>query len=196
LLESGAPADAIDHLRRSLGYGEAIANDAFAVTPLLNLIEAHKRLGEIDAAQACADRALELSVALDYPTMIARARGMRAELALLRHDAAGAREELIGTFELLFGTQEPETVLLAMQVAARYFSALGRHREAAMLLGLWRRRHQRLQNEFPDERKQSEADIALARGALGAEAFDEYFAIGRTLGLDDVLDLLREVDAP
>jgi predicted ATPase/transcriptional regulator with XRE-family HTH domain len=193
-LESGEPADAVRVLSRALDRSQAASNDAFSVVPLLNLSEASKRLGEIGEAERYSARALDLAIALDYPTMIARSRALRAELALLRDDARSARDELIGTFELLFGTQEPETVLIALQIAARYFNAAGRHREAAMLLGLWRRRHQRLQNEFPDERRQSETDLASARESLGTQAFEEYREIGRTLVLDDVLELLREVE--
>jgi hypothetical protein len=84
-------------------------------------------------------------------------------------------------------------LLGAVQAAALYFTAVERHREAAMLHGLWEIRHQR-HSHFPAERAQSAAEHARLSAALEPSQFERYVQIGRTLAIADVIELLRDAE--
>jgi predicted ATPase/DNA-binding XRE family transcriptional regulator len=192
-LEDGRLQKATHHLHLSLRHSRAAGRDMYVASGLLVLCECYTRQHDYPSAQAFASRALELAEAIGYATMIAKVRLADVELALVAGDSSRARADLIAIFEFLCGTHEPETLIGALLAAALYFTTLERHREAALLHGLWQHRLGR-HSEFPAERAQSAAEIARLSAALDAARIDEYLQIGRALSIEDVLDLLREVE--
>jgi len=140
LSKEGRPEDAARAFERSaelaLGTGEV----RFASYALANAADNFLRLEEMDAATACADRALELASTIRDPVAVSTARANLGLVAAHRGEWPLAERELLASVDLIAGLENPYSLASRYEEIARVYEAQGRGAEAEP----WRTRAQSL----------------------------------------------------
>jgi predicted ATPase/class 3 adenylate cyclase/DNA-binding CsgD family transcriptional regulator len=158
----------------------------------VELAEIKRLTGDIEAATADADLALELAAQLPNPWLSARAQNVAGRLAAMRGDWGEAdrhhHEALDAIADGGFRLELPATLEAHAHVAA----GLESHAEAARLLGAAARARDELGFvAWPQQQEELETLRATASDALGDEAFDAAFAQGSELAPDDAVAWVR-----
>jgi len=190
-LADGDLDGAVEWFRQATEYAAPQADNWVAVRALPGLAAALRRLGHGDEAGAHLDRALELARRLGVPHVEAEALEQRAFLVAgdepdraqdLHHQALALRVEhglrtfVVDSLEALAG------------LAARGES----HAEAVRLLAASATARELMgSGRAPVDEPAHEALLAAATAALGPAAFDEVWAEGTALSLDDAVAYAR-----
>lgn len=130
LSKEGRAQDAARAFERSaelaLGTGEV----RFASYALANAADNFLRLEEMEAASACADRALELASTIRDPVAVSTARANLGLVAARRGEWPLAEKELLASVDLIAGLDNPYSLATRYEEIARVYEAQGRLREA------------------------------------------------------------------
>jgi DNA-binding CsgD family transcriptional regulator len=174
-------------LEQATRYAEPFVDNMIVARALPGLAAAVRRLGDLDAARAHLERALELGRRLGLPRIVADALDESAVLVVadeperaegLNHEALAVRVEhglrtfYVDSLDALAGhaaradSNAEATRLYAASDAAR--ELMGRPRP-------------------PVDRGDHEAGVAALRASLGADGFDAARTEGAALSLDDAV---------
>ena len=171
---------AIDITGGGFAHAECWARVALAETLWL--------LGDADGASAAARRGLELAERIDNRLRQAQARLVLARLAARRGNLAEAQrlghEALSAIVDGGYRVELPR----ALEVLAEVAAGLESHAEAARILGATRRPRGQLEKQ---RGRQVDPLEATVRAVLGTEAFEEAFAAGEALSLDEAVAYVR-----
>jgi DNA-binding CsgD family transcriptional regulator len=186
-LWNGDLDDARTWLERATRYAEPFVGNMIVARALPGLAAALRRLGDVDAARAHLERALELGRTLDLPRIVADALDESAVLVAaddpdraesLNHEALAIRVahglrtfyvdslDALATLAARAGSNVEATRLYAASDTGR--NLMGRPRP-------------------PVDRADHEGVVAALGASLGADGFDAAWSEGAALSLDDAV---------
>ncbi|GIF06640.1 AfsR/SARP family transcriptional regulator [Actinoplanes siamensis] len=181
-LRRGEPEEALTALAGARARAGRAASPEMML--LIDGLEAGMRvtLGELDRAEELVSQAeaglrREEFALLNGHHGIAIVQGVRAWVALRRGDAAGAERALVLAYAAALETRDMPILSLVAVGAAGLAELLGRHREAAQLLGA----AARLRGSHDPTDLQVAELGRRGRAALGEDGFAEAYAAGWSL---------------
>lgn len=177
-------------LQESLEIFRSLDDRHGQVLPLVNLAIGALQEGQIDEGLEFAGEALRMATELgDRPMQhVALCVLGRVEMAL-GHLGSG-RDLLLRSIRQYHGAHNQIAVIFAMEGLAGLSSSVGRHSEAAVLLGFVRqlRDQGRIWRSTPRAREH-DAWLDAATSAIGADRVAQAVDRGRATSLDDAVDL-------
>lgn len=111
----------------ALGTGEV----RFASTALANAVDNLLQLGAMEAATACAERALSLAGTIQDPVALSTARANLGLVFAHRGEWAKAEQQLLESVDLIARLENPYSLATRYEEIARVYEAQGRSAEAS-----------------------------------------------------------------
>jgi len=165
-----------------------------AIAAISRAAQAHVALARScpDEAHEYAAEALDLGRQTDTIFATAQALSAQASLARLDGDAHRAEDLLHDALDLAHQVAFRTFVCEILDILGTVVADQGRFEEAARLLGAAQSARDAIgYRQLPAHQPSHEADLAVVRDALGAEAFDDAWTDGAALSLDDAVVYAR-----
>ena len=165
-----------------------------AIAAVSRAAQAHVALARScpDEAHEYAAEALDLGRQTDTIFATAQALSAQASLARLDGDAHRAEDLLHDALDLAHQVAFRTFVCEILDILGTVVADQGRFEEAARLLGAAHSARDAIgYRQLPAHQPSHEADLAVVRDALGAEAFDDAWTDGAALSLDDAVVYAR-----
>lgn len=160
--------------------------------PLLGLVTLYN--GDAVEARRLLSDSLRLCIELKDKGLLARTCAYLAEAALWEGELDQAREWLAQSLENSADSRGRGIIthqVVRLFVAARLATAQHQYTRAAILFGLTGQAHSRIQAAIAGPiRALADEALAIVREALGAGRFEEAFAMGQQLSLDEAFDTM------
>lgn len=196
-LLQGDLALAQQHLREAVAIATAVQHPGMLVywQPLWGLVTLYR--GDAVEARRLLDEALGISLDMKNSTRLARVCSYLAELALWEErpdEAANWLAQSLG-----YQADAQRVTIYTVQrlfVAARLAAAQANYLRAATLFGLVDQMHNRIHYAIAGPmRSLADATLAIAQAALDPLRFDEAFAAGQRLSLEDAFAGILAADS-
>jgi predicted ATPase/DNA-binding XRE family transcriptional regulator len=183
-------ADAIALLTDALALARGLDQPWILATSLLNLGLAQMAAADPAGARVSVGEALGRYAEIGDERFHARSLGYLGLISLMEEDLPRAHTLLTKSLAAFHEVGEPSGMAEGLVGLAAVHAASGGMSRAAMLAGAAERIRQGIAGRgFPPDRRTTERHLAAARAALGPDGWDDDFARGRGLSLDEAVAL-------
>ncbi len=189
-LRRGDQISAIAQLEEAVRLARR-AGDTWSLAQVLNnLGDVARATGKHAEAGAMYEESLALRESLGIPGLSPSLKHNLGYVALAAGDLRAAREKFRDAIGEFFQTNDRRGIAECLIGLASVVAAQGRYQDAAKLFGAGAGALEALGAEiWPANRADVERWMQLARSGLGDHVFQEMFANGSMLSLDDALDI-------